>query len=453
MRRLSVVLFAFLLISGTEAQAEPGLLVGVTEDGLKYEPEAAVEDARKLGFGAFRITLRWRPGLTAPTEAQTAELDRATRGASGVSIVLSVFGERAFHAPTTEDRRNEYCGFLEAVVRRHDRIRYLSIWNEPNKMFFWRPQFNPDGTSAAPGAYAALLARCWDVLHDARADVRLIAPSTSPRGNDNPEAVSNVSHSPTLFVRELGRAYRESGREAPIFDIVGHHVHAIHSAERPWRTHPGSSVTQGDLRKLEQALAEAFAGTAQPVPGRCVDDKCVPVWFLEAGYQTTPDAEKSELYSGLEVSPRSLPDAIGDVELEPLPDSRSAAPDQATQIVSALRLAYCQPHVEAFFNFLLWDEPRLEGWQSAPFWADRTPKGSYAAFREAIRDVREGDVECEELTRAVSASNEPVGELPAPPPENDGSSPWVAAAAGAGGILLAAAGLLYALRRRRSRAL
>jgi LPXTG-motif cell wall-anchored protein len=449
MRRLSLVLLAFLFICSAELQAAPGLLVGVTEDGLKSEPEAALEAARELGIGAFRITLRWRPGLTSPTPEQSAELDRATGGASGVSIVLSVFGERAVHAPTTEDRRDQYCSFLQAIVRRYDRIRYVSIWNEPNKEFFWRPQFNTDGTSAVPGAYAALLARCWDVLHEVSKDVRLIAPSTSPRGNDNPNAVSNVSHSPTLFVRELGRAYRESGREAPIFDVVGHHVHGIHSAERPWRTHPGSTVTQGDLGKLEQALAEAFSGSAQPVPGRCVDDKCVPVWFLEAGYQTIPDGEKAELYTGLEVTPRSLPDATGDVNLEPLPDSRSPAPDQSTQIVSALHLAYCQPHVEAFFNFLLWDEPRLEGWQSAPYWTDRTPKGSHGSFRDAISDVRDGDVECGEMMAAVSGSSDPVGE----PPETDGSSPWVAAAAGAGGILVAGVGLLYALRRRRSRAI
>ena len=481
MRRLSVLLVAFLLVPLAEAHAQPGLLVGVTEDGLKYEPEAALEDARKLGIRAFRITLRWRPGLTTPTPDQTAELDRATgaaRGASGMSIVLSVFGERAVHAPITEDRREEYCGFLEAVVRKYRGIRYLSIWNEPNKMFFWRPQFNPDRTSAAPGAYAALLARCWDVLHEARDDVRVIAPSTSPRGNDNPDAVSNVSHSPTLFVRELGRAFRESGRDKPIFDIVGHHVHAIHSAERPWRAHPGSSVTQADLNKLEQALSEGFAGTAQPVPGRCVDEKCVPVWFLEAGFQTKPDAGKASLYTGLEVTPRPLPDSAGEIELDPLPDSRSLAPDQATQIVSALRLAYCQPHVEAFFNFLLWDEQRLEGWQSAPFWFDRTPKGSYGAFREAIREVGAGDVNCGTLdrgvakARAAAESSEPAGEAPATPPtpplprgtatqpglaatprEEEGTSPWLAGAAAAGGLLLAGLGLLYVLRRRRSGAI
>jgi hypothetical protein len=455
---LSLVAAALFLTFPGAAQGKPGLLVGVTEDGLKFEPTAALEDARELGIGAFRITLRWRPGLTEPTTEQAAELDRATDTVSRVVIVLSVFGERAVHAPTTEDLRDEYCGFLEQVVRRYERIRYVSIWNEPNKTFFWSPQFNTDGSSAAPGAYAELLARCWDVLHEARPDIRVIAPSTSPRGNDNPVAVNNVSHSPTLFVREVGRAYRDSGRDAPIFDIVGHHVHGIHSAERPWRQHPGSAVMQGDLDKLEEAFSAAFAGTAQPVPGRCVDGKCAPVWWLEVGFQTEPDRSKASLYEGFEISPRPLPDSTGDVALEPLPASDSLAPDQATQIVSALRLAYCQPHVEAIFNFLLWDEPRLEGWQSAPLWFDRTPKGSYAAFRTAIREVSDGVVECEELKRAVAAEStrtERPNASPAPAPpaeaETDGVPTWLAATGAGAAVLLAGGGLVYVLRGRRAR--
>jgi hypothetical protein len=478
MRRLSLFVVVLLLGCAGAAQAEPGLLVGVTEDGLKFEPDAALDDARELGIGAFRITLRWRPGLAEPTAAQTEELDRATAGPSDVAVVLSVFGERAVYAPTTEGRQNEYCSFVEEIVRRYQRIRSVSIWNEPNKTFFWTPQFNPDGSSAAPRAYAALLARCWDALHQARSDIRVIAPTTAPRGNDNPNAVSNVSHSPTAFIRELGRTYRESGRDAPIFDVVGHHIHGMHSAERPWRKHPGTGVTQGDLDKLQKALSAAFAGTAQPVPGRCVNEKCVPVWWLEAGYQTKPDKAKASLYTGFEISPRPLPDSTGEVTLEPVPDSNSLAPDQATQIVSALRLAYCQPHVEAFFNFLLWDEQRLEGWQSAPYWFDRTPKGSFAAFRRAIREVAEGDVECDRVDRALEeadaaverrrtgrsggpAADPPARESPAPQrsdgesaakapgeQDEDGVPGWLLLTAATGAALLVGGGAAYAWRRR-----
>jgi hypothetical protein len=483
-RRLSLLVLALLLLSAGAAGAKPGLLVGVTEDGLKFEPDAALRDARELGIGAFRITLRWRPGLAEPTAEQAAELERATQSPSDIALVLSVFGERAVHAPTNPELQDEYCGFLERIVSRFQRIRHVAIWNEPNKTFFWSPQFNPDGSSAAPQAYAALLARCWDALHAARPGVRVIAPTTAPRGNDNPNAVSNVSHSPTRFVHELGRAYRESGRDEPIFDVVGHNVHAVHSAERPWRRHPGSGVTQGDLEKLLQAFSAAFAGTAQPVPGRCVNGKCVAVWWLEAGFQTEPDKAKASLYTGFEISPRPLPDSTGDVELEPLPDSRSLARDQATQIVSALHLAYCQPHVTAFFNFLLWDEERLEGWQSAPYWVDRTPKGSFAAFRRAIREVTDGDVECDRVKQAVQeaeavaepadrgggaattataptatrAPEAPAGDpsdgaaRPAAPGDReDGGVPgWLVATAAIGAALLAGGGLAYARWRRRA---
>jgi hypothetical protein len=450
-RRFCLVL-VLLLTQPAFAHAEAGLLVGVTEDGLKTEPEAALADARELGLGAFRVTLRWRPGLAAPTEEQAAELERATQGASEITVVLSVFGERAIHAPTTAAGRDEYCGFLAEIVRRYERIRHVTIWNEPNKTFFWSPQFNADGSSASAPAYAALLARCWDVLHETRSDVQVIAPSTAPRGNDNPEAASNISHSPIKFVRELGRAYRLSGREAPLFDVIGHHVHALHSAERPWRTHPGTGVTQGDLAKLERTFADAFRGTSQPVPGRCIDNKCVPIWWLEAGFQTQPDEAKAALYTGVEISPRALPDAAGEVELEPLPDSRTLAPDQATQLVSALQLAYCQPHVKAFFNFLLWDEERLEGWQAAPYWYDRTPKDSFDAFRDAIQDVNEGEVECAELNAATRAGG--TGVDGTSPGTGEGSvsdrlSASTLAAGAAGAVLLAGATLLYVLRRRR----
>ncbi|MDQ2983786.1 MAG: hypothetical protein M3R70_07680, partial [Actinomycetota bacterium] len=59
-----------------------------------------------------------------------------------------------------------------------------------------------------------------------------------------------------------------------------------------------------------------------------------------------------------------------------------------------LRLAYCQPYVGAFFNFLLRDESHLAGWQSGPLWADGTPKPSYAAFKQAIADVSSKQVDC-----------------------------------------------------------
>jgi hypothetical protein len=404
-----VVLVTAALFAAQPAAADPKLFVGVAEDGLKYEPQAAVAAARRIGIGAFRITLLWSPGQTRPTRAQAGQLDRALRAARGLRVVVAVYADEAAKAPTTRRRRREYCRFLRSVVARRPRLKDVVVWNEPNKSFFWRPQFGPGRVSAAPAAYEALLARCWDVLHGARPEINVVAPATSPRGNDDPDAPSDVSHSPGSFIRKLGKAYRRSGRDRPIFDTVGHHVHGVDAREPPGEAHAGTMIGEGDLDRLLAALSDGFGGTAQPVPGRCVRGRCISIWYLEAGYQTRPDARKRSLYLGAENDARPIPDAV------PAP----AVPDQAGQISAALELAFCQPHVGAFFNFLLWDEQRLEGWQSAPYWFDRTPKHSFDAFKRAIQDVNDRRIDCEpDEPEASARAREHETEPAAPPPRN-----------------------------------
>ena len=262
------------------------------------------------------------------------------------------------------------------------------IWNEPNVSAFWRPQFNVDGSSAAPAAYEALLARCWDVLHAFRPTINVVGPATSPRGNDNPNAASNISHSPVNFIERMGLAYRASGRTKPLFDTVGQHVYQNFFAERPFLIHTvGNTIAEGDWNKLLDTLQVAFTGTAQPVPGRgCV--VCPPIWYLESGFQTSVPADRAGGYTGSE-NVATIPDfAGGETEFpSPSPLATSRAPDQATQLRYAARLAYCQPYVGAFFNFLLRDEAELGGWQSGVVWADGTRKGSFAPLASVVADA------------------------------------------------------------------
>jgi chitodextrinase len=79
------------------------------------------------------------------------------------------------------------------------------------------------------------------------------------------------------------------------------------------------------------------------------------------------------------------------------PPETSDAPDQYTQVRDSIRLAACQPYVGAYFNFLLFDESRLAGWQSGAFWADQTPKDSLPGFREAITEANAATVDCDAL--------------------------------------------------------
>jgi len=118
----------------------------------------------------------------------------------------------------------------------------------------------------------------------------------------------------------------------------------------------------------------------------------VTVWYLEDGFQTTIPSDKQRFYRGSENDRYVIPPvANGSGE-------QRVRPDQARQLSNALKLAYCQPAVGAFFNFELMDEARLRGWQSGVLWRDGTPKPSYESFKGTIAAVKAGDVDCSTVT-------------------------------------------------------
>src|SRR5919204_37695 len=208
------------------------------------------------------------------------------------------------------------------------------IWSNPNDGASWSPQFGPDGSSTAPAEYEALLARCWDTLHAVRHDVNVIAASVSNTTTD-PNAFTLGSHSAADWYLKLGAAYRASGRDERIFDTLGHVPHSESSSQRPWTRHELSgSIGLGDYDKLMQILHDSFGGTGQPLPGQ----GDVKIWYLAQGFQTTPDPSKAALYTGAETDPGSLPAWS---EAEAGDTGEGPAPDQATQLADAIRVAYC----------------------------------------------------------------------------------------------------------------
>ena len=393
----------FLLVAGVTAllatgpaTAGPGMFVGAREDGLKWRTATTAAVARDLGLGAMGITLSWQPGQTDLAAADVLALNGAIVGAAGMRVVVAVFGD-APQAPIDATWREQYCAYVGRLITRFPQVNDVVIWNEPNLSGYWRPQYQNDGTSEAPVRYTELLARCYDVLHGLRDSINVVAPATSLWGNDNPNGFSNVSHSPTAFIREMGLTYRRSGRTQPLFDTLGHHPYPARSDERPWSAHPQESIVSiGDLDRLVRVLHEAFDGTAQPQP-----DNGLPIWYLETGYQTQIDSEKAGLYTGFETWPGSLPDRVSSPPPPAKPPDLSPAPDQATQLADSIRLTYCQPYVSAVFNFLIRDERDLGGWQSGLLWTDGSSKDSYAPFRDVVREVNEGRVNCKELLAAL----------------------------------------------------
>jgi hypothetical protein len=357
-------------VASYRAIDKSGFVVGVNDDSLKWTlaPTPVINDLLGLGATSVRLTVDWSPGQTDLTDSDLAALNRIVPAALGIKILLNpiTWGGKT---PISADQQGQYCTYVKNIMARYPQVRSTGIGNEVNKANFWRPQFNENGTSAAPAAYVRLLASCYDLLHASFADVNVVT-SLSPRGNDNPNASSNVSHSPLNFLKKMGAAYRTSGRSKPIYDTFGQNVYGLTSAEPVLKNHDPGTVGLGDYDELVGALNGAFKGTAQDVPG----ENGSQIWYLEEGFQTKTGGHN---YTGTENDPAPL-----------------SAQAQADQLTAALKASYCQPYVGAFYNFHLADETDLAAWQSGVEYADGTHKPSYAAVSRITAQIKAGTLAC-----------------------------------------------------------
>lgn len=375
-RRLSLLTFGLVVcaVFASPAVAGRGFFFGVNDDTMKWSnsPEAVSAIGTDLGVRAFRITLPWTRGERTLAGSNLESFDRVVAARGDQRIVLNA-GWLGANTPVNATQRAQFCGYVRGTLVRYPHIHDVVIWNEVNKSMFFRPQYTKRGRPASPGLYEKLLATCYDTLHALRGRDLNVITSVSPRGNDNYRAISNVSLSPVTFIRELGRVYRASGRRRPIFDTWGQNVYGASSSEPVSKRHAGGTISQGDYGKLLATIKAAFRHTAQPLPsatGR------VRIWYLETGFQTNVDGAKLGLYQGRENVAVLSPAA------------------QAQQLSAAIKLSYCQPAVEALFNFELADDPALAGWQSGLLWADWTPKPSYAAVRDLALAANAGTLRC-----------------------------------------------------------
>jgi hypothetical protein len=361
-------------VFASPALAGHGFFFGVNDDSMKWSntPQQVSSTGTDLGVRAFRITLPWTRGQRSLAGSNLQSFDRVVAARGSQRIILNA-GWLGASTPVNATQRAQFCAFVRSALVRYPQIHDVVIWNEVNKSMFFRPQFTRAGRPESPLLYEKLLATCYDTLHALRGSRVNIVTSVSPRGNDNPRAISNVSLSAVTFIRELGRVYRASGRRKPIFDTWGQNAYGASYSEPVAQRHAGGTISEGDYGKLMATLATAFRGTHQPVPsasGR------VRIWYLETGFQTSVDPTKLGMYHGTENVTVLSPSA------------------QAQQLSAAIKLAYCQPAVQALFNFELADDPALSGWQSGLLWADWTPKPSYATVRDVALAADAGTLRC-----------------------------------------------------------
>lgn len=361
LRRLVPGFLLVLALAGS-ANAAPRLRLGFDDDTLKWMTRAdrVLSVDRQLGATFTRITIPWRRGEVRPRPVVQTYMRRAARALAQHQKILIAVYNTADQAPTDAPSRDAYCRYVARLLRRVPNLAAIVIWNEANSPRYW-----PAASGAA--GYEALLARCWDALHAVKSNVNVI-DSTAPH------------YDPAEFIRALGAAYRASGRQRPIVDTFGHNPYPETASEDPWATHSaGGSIGEGDYARLMAALTEAFQFTAQRVPSA----SWTRLWYLEDGFQTAVPWTLEPLYYGQE-NDRSVLPAM------PLGDARS----QSEQLIAAISLAYCQPAVGAFFNFQLYDEHRLGGWQSGVLYANGMPKASYWAFKEIAAESARGAIDC-----------------------------------------------------------
>jgi hypothetical protein len=418
--RLAVAFIAVAAaLAAPPAHASARLVFGISDNLPMIAGARATAPAAALGSRGYVFTLTWstrRNALTADdARGLTLALNAVAkaprplirpaarkhghhrrpkpRRAPRARVILVVQTLWWRGVPLDEASRNDFCTYARSAIASFPAITDVVIGNEANSSYFWRPQFDWDAHSVAPAAYEALLARCYDMLHAFRPRVNVAAPGTAPDGNDNPYAYNNVSHSPGTFIQDIAATYRASGRTAPLFDTIVHHPYPQASDERPYLIHSTPlAIGEGDWQRLVTTYQDSFAGTPQPVPGRCIRGKrCPRIWYLETGFQTTtpPGAHG---YFGVE-NVRTIPD-VATVSSSSTADSTTPAPDQARQIRDAVRLAYCQPYVDAIFNFLIRDDPNLIGYQSGLLRVDWTRKRSFRAVQRVVRAVNRHALSC-----------------------------------------------------------
>jgi hypothetical protein len=370
------------------------MLVGAVEDSGKLADPAAAKAkydlARSGGFDTVRLTAMWSKGMTSPPAAELATLQNAASAAAqtGIRTIVAIHNVNSAQTPVTDADRAQFAQYAQAVVKVTPAGTDFVVGNEPNINNYWLPQFNADGTDAAAIAYEALLAQTYDAIKAVRPAARVFGGALSPRGADNATG-TRPTHSPTAFIRDLGAAYRASGRTAPIMDVFDLHVYADSASLPPSMEHPNTStITLADYGKLVALLGQAFDGTAQA-------GSTLPIVYGEFGVETAVPAAKAGAYTGTE---------------------NQGAVDEATQAAyykEAMKIALCQPNVVGLMLFHVSDEPALTGWQSGPFYADDTPKSSMPAIRDAMSAVHAGTLtSCPDATPpAVTLTGPPSGSV------------------------------------------
>jgi len=373
MRRLTMTLSLLCLAVGVMASpavARPGQPVMFEAPNASYDTASVVPKLESLGVTALRVNLRWSdvaPSSESRDRPKVDLKDPASYNWSRYAPMLDIAKEKGWKvlvslaggAPRwgtqgardhiTRPRPSDYQNFATAAARRFGSgVAYWSIWNEPNFRTFLAPQF-VKGKPASPAIYRKLYIAGQKGLKAGTSKPRVLIGETAPRAGADGVA-------PLAFLRGmlcLSSSYKKSKKCGKLTaDGYAHHPYAP-PAGPYFVPSKKDDVTIGVISRLTRALDKA--ARAKAISGR------MKVYLTEFGVQ-------------------SYPDRSGGVPLSTQSDQRSLAE----------RLAWGNPRVYGFSQYLLQDDPtiksrsrskRYPGFQSGLETDKGKKKPAYDGFR------------------------------------------------------------------------
>jgi hypothetical protein len=372
MRRISAVLAcacAALALAG----AASSTTFGVADDAGKYAEDGGAgffTMLTQLGMTENRMAVFWDPSQPTTIYDQ-AFLDRSISNAQrrGIELMFAIYPLKARALVDTPNGIQLFARYVAKVAERYPYVRKIICLNEGNQPRFHQPQFDDAGNGISGFVQEQAMAACYDALKAVDPAIDVIAFGLSPRGNDDFDAPSNVSHSPIRFLKEVGDAYRVSGRTKPIADDLSVHCYPNVNTDAPAVGYLWPKVGCVNFDRLKQAWWDAFHGTGQPLfreTGDASSGPHVRIYVDEVGYQAKISGDKASLYSGTENVP------VVDEAM------------QGSFYAQLIAMMACDPSVALLNFFHAVDETNLAAWQSGVVLPDGTRRASFGIVKDAI---------------------------------------------------------------------
>ena len=375
MNRFVAAVIGVLALAITGAAAA-GPQIGFAEDATKYADDGGdslFTEMNTLQTTTNRVVVFWN--ADAPTTIQDEDfLDRMlpVAQAHDIQVVFAIYPLKPTQAPTNPAAADSFCDYALEVVQRYPYVRKVIIGNEPNQPRFWQPIWN-GSRPAAPAAMEVVLASCYDKLKAFDSTLDVIGVGLSPRGNDDPNAVSNSSISPVRFIKALGDAYRASGRQTPLFDEWSWHCYPNVNTDEVETGYAWPNTGCVNAARVKLALWDAFHGTAQPtLPGYPIDTNGATL------YGSTSRMFIDE--TGWQADTSGLSGYLNDENVPTISEAK-----QAEGYEKLVHLANCEPTLTAFHIFHEIDESDRVGFQSGVLRADSSERPSALSLPNSVQ--------------------------------------------------------------------